>query len=139
MTEKCTYTGRYDRIHPVTVIRHRPTGRGKFETQGEDTLAALMMADAERVKLPKEEPEHRPSEKQRREQVERACRPILAAMQPGKEYLARDIAAQINEDPRTVAVRLTAMRRKGRVVGIPRQTERAGESGSQQMTFWRLT
>lgn len=137
MTEQCTYTGR-DRLRPVSVIRRKPQGRGKFETQGEDTLATLMMADAKNVSLPREEPEHRPCEKARRAEVERLCRPILAAMEPGQEYLARDIAAKINEDPRTVAVRLTAMRRKGEVVGTPRKTERAGESGSQQMTFWRL-
>lgn len=83
MTDQCTYTGRWDKLRPVAVIRHEPSGPSAFELQGEDNLARKMRGEIAICKARKKNP----GTLQGR---------LLNLMKPGREYTAGELADRLN-------------------------------------------
>ena len=101
MTDQSTYTGRWDKLRPVAVIRHEPSGPSAFELQGEDNLARKMRAEVAMLKA-------------RQKNYETLEGRLLKFMKPGREYTASELADRINgHSSQSVGTHLARMKAKG--------------------------
>lgn len=101
MTDQCTYTGRWDKLRPVPIIRHEPSGASAFELQGEDNLARKMRGEVAILKA-------------RQKNYKTLEGRLLKLMKPGREYTAAELADRINKhSSQSIGTQLTRMKAKG--------------------------